>query len=454
VVWSHDQRRRLPWASPQCGTTKCSPLNITTPIGWPYSWPATNASLAAIVQAARLAKAAARGCARADETSTRPATDPGRPTPLPSWRYGVSAPVRIPADVDMPDRVIGTLTARQVTILAVTGLMSYVGWSLTHSVVPVPVLVALAIPLGAVATVLTLGQRDGISLDRMLLAALRQRMAPRHYIAAAKDVHPAPAWLTTRASGASVGRAGNHPTTGYQEQLPRSVMRLPAKTVTDTGIIDLGSDGLALVAVASTVNFALRTTTEQQALIASFGSYLHSLAAPVQVLVRTLRLDLSAQITDLRRQADGLAHPALETAAIEHAEFLTHLSERSELLRRQVLLVFREDLRPQGSPTNLGSSSATAMLGSLIPGRPRVGVEGEQGGEGARRAAEARLVHRLGDAIELLAPAGIVVTALDAGQASAVLAAACNPDTLLPLSRGHCQLGIRADQFGSCYRSQ
>ena len=43
-------------------------------------------------------------------------------------------------------------------------------------------------------------------------------------------------------------------------------------------------------------------------------------------------------------------------------------------------------------------------------------------------------MRRLHEAIELLAPAGIVVTPLDAGQATAVLASACNPDTLLPPS--------------------
>jgi hypothetical protein len=35
------------------------------------------------------------------------------------------------------------------------------------------------------------------------------------------------------------------------------------------------------------------------------------------------------------------------------------------------------------------------------------------------------------ETIALLAPAGIVVTALDAGQATAVLAAACNPEALI-----------------------
>jgi hypothetical protein len=45
-------------------------------------------------------------------------------------------------------------------------------------------------------------------------------------------------------------------------------------------------------------------------------------------------------------------------------------------------------------------------------------------------------VRRLGEAVELLTPAGIVVTPLDAGQATAVLASACNPDSLLPPSAG------------------
>jgi hypothetical protein len=330
----------------------------------------------------------------------------------------VSAPVRIPADVDLPDRVIGPLTARQVAILAVTGLVLYATWTLTRAVVPA-VVVVLAIPFGASAAVLALGQREGISLDRMLLAAIRQRITPRHRVAAPEAVHPAPTWLSAQASAATPGQAG---------RTRPGALRLPAQAVTDAGVIDLGRDGVALVAVASTVNFALRTPAEQQGLVASFGHYLHSLSAPVQILIRAHRLDLSAQISELRQGCGGLAHPLLEAAALEHADYLTHLGEQSDLLRRQVLLVFREALRPAGSVTELGGRPWLAR------GRRRAGARDER--VGARRAAEARLVRRLGDAMELLAPAGIVVTVLDAGQASAVLAAACNPDTLLPPSSG------------------
>jgi hypothetical protein len=351
-------------------------------------------------------------------------------------RTSGSYAVRIPADVDMADKVIGPLTARQLAILAVTGLVLYTGWTTTRAVLPLAVFLALAIPVGVSAAVIALGQRDGISMDRLLLAAIRQRMGPRHRVAAPEGVRPAPEWLTSQTATTSTSRTASKGKSKAPapEQISPSALRLPAEAVTDTGVVDLGTDGLAVVAVASTVNFALRTPSEQESLAASFGRYLHSLTAPVQVLVRTERLDLSGQIAELRARAGGLPHPALEAAAIEHADYLVQLGEQTDLLRRQVLLILREPIGGAAGPTDgLGGPGPLAVLSSLTRGKRRAKAE-TQANAGARRAAESRLVRRLSEAIELLAPAGIVVTPLDAGQATAVLASACNPDTLLPPS--------------------
>jgi PrgI family protein len=356
-------------------------------------------------------------------------------------RTAGSYAVRIPADVDMRDRVLGPLTARQLAILAVTGLALYAAWAATRAVLPIPVFLALAIPVGTAAAILALGQRDGISMDRMLLAAIRQRVAPRHRVSAPEGVRPAPAWLTGQTAATSTGRGGR---TGkgkaaapLREEISPSALRLPAEAVTDTGVVDLGADGLAVVAIASTVNFALRTPAEQEALVASFGRYLHSLTAPVQILVRTERLDLSGQITELLARAGGLPHPALEAAAVEHADYLAQLGEQTDLLRRQVLLVLREPMGATAAPTDgLGGPSPMAVLSALARGKRRANATTGGVSAGVRRAAESRLVRRLGEAVELLAPAGIVVTPLDAGQATSVLASACNPDTFLPPSAG------------------
>jgi hypothetical protein len=357
----------------------------------------------------------------------------------------MTAPVRIPADVDMHDRVLGPLTARQLAILTAAGAVLYLIWAATRAFVLIPVFLAFAVPAGAASAMLALGTRDGVPMDKLLVAAIRQRVAPRHRVAAPEGVRPAPAWLTPNTDH-TAGHAASHGKNSKNskgrapqpEQVSPAALRLPAEAVTETGVVDLGSDGLAVVAVASTVNFALRTPNEQEALVASFGRYLHSLTAPVQVLVRTERLDLSAQIASLRERAGGLPHPALEAAAVEHADYLVQLGQQSDLLRRQVLLVLREPLRVAAPTDGLGGPGPLAVMSTLLgsmAGKRRTQAGG-QVDAGTRRAAESRLVRRLGEAIELLSPAGIVVTPLDAGQATTVLASACNPDSLLPPSAG------------------
>ncbi|MPZ79655.1 MAG: PrgI family protein [Actinophytocola sp.] len=339
----------------------------------------------------------------------------------------MSQPVRIPADVDREDRVLANLTARQLAILAVTGIVLYGGWTLTRAVLPTPVFLIVAVPIGVATAVLALGQRDGVSLDRLLLAAIRQRLQPRHRVAAPEGVRPAPEWLTSQ-----VANSDRDATSAERESgIFPAALRLPAEGVTDAGVVDLGPDGVAVVAVASTVNFALRTPGEQQALVASFGRYLHSLTAPVQVLIRAERLDLSGQIAELREAAPGLPHPMLEAAAREHADYLDQLRQATDLLRRQVLVVLREPLRAAGPTDGLGGGSPLAAFRARRARARTTGVS-----ESARRAAETRLVRRVGEATELLSPAGLTVTPLDAGQATAVLAAACNPDSLIPPSAG------------------
>ncbi|MCP2200378.1 hypothetical protein LX90_004069 [Lentzea flava] len=205
--------------------------------------------------------------------------------------------------------------------------------SSTRGFVPLTLFLIVAIPIGVIAAFLAIGQRDGITMDRLVLTALRQRVSPRYRVTAPEGVHPAPEWLTHQVNMSGNGNA-NTPHSSTAVVSP-AALRLPAEAVTDTGVIDLGNDGVAVVAVCSTINFGLRTPAEQEALVASFGRYLHSLTAPVQVLIRAERLDLSGQVAELREQAGGLPYPALEQAAREHAEYLDQLGRATELNRHE-----------------------------------------------------------------------------------------------------------------------
>lgn len=341
----------------------------------------------------------------------------------------MSHPVKIPADIDRDDRVMLGLTARQLALLGVTGTALYLLWTATAAVLPLSVFLAIAVPIAATAGVVALGERDGVGLDRLLVAAIKHRLAPHRRVAAPEGVRPVPEWLTEHIHDQSTPRRAST----ARQDVAAAPLELPAAGVTRTGIVDLGRDGLALMAVCGPVNFALRTPAEQDALVAAFGRWLHALSAPVQILVRAHRLDLTPQLQELTDGAGSLPHPALEHAARDHADFVSSLAARSDLLRRQILLVLRERTHLAAPADGLGAGGGVAAL--------RIGLRRRRHrdpapDEAARHAAETRLVRRLTEAADLLGGAGITVTALDAGQATAVLASACDPDTLLPPSAG------------------
>jgi hypothetical protein len=279
--------------------------------------------------------------------------------------------VRIPADLDRPDRVLVGLTARQLAILAAGGLAA---WTLAGLLAPLlgrPAAAAVAAPVAMAAIGLALGWRDGLPLDRLAAAGLGWWRHPRRLVVAPDGIGPTPPWA---------GPAGP----------PVAPLTGPIHGLDPTGVIDLGGQGWALVCQATPINLSLRTPAEQQQLLASFARLLHALTGPMQVLVRSDRANLSPLIHPLRAQAAALPHPRLEQAALAHARWLEALAGDREVRRRQLLVVFHQ-------PAST-SPPATVLH---------------------RRAEQAAV---------LLAAAGVALTPLDGDAAAQTLQAAANPE--------------------------
>lgn len=232
--------------------------------------------------------------------------------------------VRIPADVDRDDVLLAGLTARQLAILGTAAVALWLVYEAVRAVLPLPVFAGLATPLAAVAAAVALGRHDGVSADRMAVAALRQMTAPRTLVAAAGDVPPVPAWA------------------GVSGSPPPAPLRVPVQRISDDGIVDLGEDGAALLCRASSLTFSLLTEEEQDARIAAFGRVLNGLAGEVQICLRSEVADLSHDADELEARVDVLQHADLARAARQHAAFLRSLGDRRDALRRAVFVVLRE----------------------------------------------------------------------------------------------------------------
>lgn len=284
--------------------------------------------------------------------------------------------VRIPADIDRPDRLVGGLTGHQLALLASAAIVVWLLYAIAHRVVPTPIIGAAAAPIVVAAVCLAIGRRDGLSLDRFLLAATRHRRSQQLLVPAQNGVQKPPSW-----AGVDPG-----PMPGP--------LALPCGDVDEAGLLNLGADGAAVVCRVRTIVFGLRTGAERAALVAAFGRYLNGLTAPLQILVRTEPIDMAPTVAQLRHAAGGLPHPALERAAVGHAEFLHELATRHELLSRDVLVVLRD---PAG---------------------------------GAEAAAGLRV--RVEEAVNGLAAAGVTVSVLDGADARRCLLAAYDPAGEVP----------------------
>ncbi|WP_290054949.1 hypothetical protein, partial [Nocardia nova] len=209
--------------------------------------------------------------------------------------------------------------------------------------------------------------------------------------------------------------------------LSTDAVRLPHAVTGSTGgvgVVDLSADGLAVVAAAGTVNLALRTPAEQDSLVAQLAGWLHTLRQPVQILIRSARLDMTAHLAGLDAATVDMS-PELAAAARDHADHLAHLAATEDLICHQVLLIWREPI--DASTASTPSTALTRLL-------PRHRRSAGRASAATRRAAESRLIRRLGEATDLLAPLGVSVTALDEIQATAVLNGCCNPGSLVTSS--------------------
>lgn len=269
--------------------------------------------------------------------------------------------IKLPANVEMEDRLAFGLTARQLIILAATALGGYVVFDIIHSVAPSVVAAGLTTPVVACGAMLALGRRDGVPADRLAIFGLWHLIQPKRQVLAPEGIPPT----------ATDNRLGN--------------LQVPVRRVLRSGLIELDGGGFRIVLVASSTSFALRSDEEQASMVEAFGRFLNSLADAVQISVRSEPVDLEPRATVIDRAARDMPHPALADAARGHAAFLRELGNGPGLRRRQILLVL--------TATGSDRDAAQAVL--------------------ARRASEAR---------DLLAAAGVNLQPLDGDQAATTLA--------------------------------
>jgi hypothetical protein len=279
--------------------------------------------------------------------------------------------VKLPADVELEDKLAFGLTARQLLLLGATALITYTLYTLAASALPLAVAAVVCVPVAVPGVVLALGRKDGLPADTLARHALRHLLRPRRRLLAPEGI---PTSLP-----------------GEPRRPSATPLELPVRSIYRSGLVELTDGSCAVVLRAASGSFGLKSNEEQAALVEAFGRFLNSVSEPVAIYIRSEPLDLTDRATKLDEQAASLRGRALADAAQAHADFLRQLPAGGELRRRELLL--------------------------LICTRAR-----------EIAAARTTLERRAAETTELLRAAGVELTSLDGDQTAALLARALDPD--------------------------
>ena len=163
--------------------------------------------------------------------------------------------VRLPADVELEDKLAFGLTARQLLLLGGAAVLIYGLYTVASSVLPLPVAAALCAPFAITGTVLALGRRDGLPADRLARLAVRYLVAPRRRLLAPDGI-PAPL-------------------PGSPKRASAAAIDLPIRMVLRSGLVDLADGSFCVLLRAAAGSFGLKSEEEQAALVEAFGRFLN-----------------------------------------------------------------------------------------------------------------------------------------------------------------------------------
>ena len=154
------------------------------------------------------------------------------------------------------------------------------------------------------------------------------------------------------------GRAsGRAALAGVQEQLPLDDVA--------GDVVLLRSGSARAVLEASSVNFALRSEGEQEAILAGYRRFLNSLDYPLQLLVRVVPADVERYLQGLSGARSG--DERLLRLARDHRAFVRRIARERTLLGRRFFVVIPAE--GEGAPRGGPAWRLLPWRGARPPGR-------------------------------------------------------------------------------------
>lgn len=111
-------------------------------------------------------------------------------------------------------------------------------------------------------------------------------------------------------------------------------------------LVVLKDGSVCSVLKTTAVNFALLSEIEQDAIIAAFSMLLNSISFPIQVFIRSKKLDISKYIDKVQRTEVQITDPLMRYQAEAYRKFIQEVIKKNDVLDKKFYVVI-----PSGGST-------------------------------------------------------------------------------------------------------
>ncbi len=129
----------------------------------------------------------------------------------------------------------------------------------------------------------------------------------------------------------------------------------------DTVVMKDGT--LRAVVMVSSINFALKSRDEQQAMIQSYMQFLNSIEHPLQIVIQSRRMNIDSYMDALSVREKEMKNELLKTQLQDYRNFVNELVELGEIMQKRFYLVIPYDPvtdKRRGFFSKLGSALSPA----------------------------------------------------------------------------------------------
>lgn len=104
-------------------------------------------------------------------------------------------------------------------------------------------------------------------------------------------------------------------------------------------IVIMKDGTLRVVLLASSVNFALKSEEEQNAIISGYIQFLNSLDYPLQIVIQSRRLNIEKYIDKLKEQEKAQQNELLKMQIADYRQFVGELIELGDIMSKKFYVV-------------------------------------------------------------------------------------------------------------------